>query len=323
MTYTVVTLECGARALRSIAQTPAAGDRRWLERELRRGGCAAGQIEAVVQLLTEAGLLETSGAATAPALTPEGYRVIGELQAGSWRAYATALLNLVWVEGQLSKSLRYIDRSELGPVADLRALSASAPQLGVILSWMRSVGTDMATVVLPESVLKRIHLVEGEQKTPEWVVAREAIGFRAERYSLHYERTRKAPAAILHVSAGSDRYGYDIEDRSSQSVQAIEVKGSAGADTVFYLTEHERAVAARMADNYIIHFWGEVDLRRSMSLEYDCLRTRGYPREYLDPSWLIAKGDLALTPTTWRVVGGPKSESGGDRAMTNRPTPIH
>lgn len=298
--HTIATLELGARALRQLEPGVDGWQVERLHRELRRTGCPSSQVARVVELLAEARLLHVANHHLKRIVpTDSGRRVARELQDGIWDGYVAALLNLRWARQQLSASLRFMRRQDSGLVLDTRGLRFVAPQLGVILSWARS--TELHLAHVPESVLRQVHFVDAPPSTPDWVLANESVGFRAEQYTLHYERSRKAPGSILHVSGDSDRYGYDVEDRSEHPPVAIEVKGSAHDSLAFYLSANELGVARRLGGKYLLHFWGGVDLRRHMVAEYSVLRASGYPQILVDPASMIDDGRLLIYPSSWRV----------------------
>lgn len=295
--HATITLEAAAHALKVLGLSESKWELDRAERELRRCGCPAGQIRNVVDLLLECEFIQRGRGADQLELTALGRDVGRELESGVWHGYATALLRLPAVERQLRQSMRLVKRDDRGLRAGKPSLRALAPQVAVILSWLPS--DDGETFRLPEPVLARLHLDDQPSPPAAWVLQNEAVGFRAERYTLHFERSRKSPSSILHVSADSDRYGYDVEDRSARDAVAIEVKGSTGSDVRFFLSANELETATTLGERFLIHFWGEIALRRSMQDEYQALRECGYPIVIANPGQLVADGLIMLTPNAW------------------------
>src|SRR5207245_1179231 len=109
------------------------------------------------------------------------------------------------------------------------------------------------------------------------------------------------PSHIAWVAKDSDTIGWDVEDRSVGACRRIEVKGSEGGETRFYLSENELKKAREHGESYEVQFWGESDRQASVYPELQRLKQAGYPRIYKDPATLIDKGALLSTPVRWRV----------------------
>jgi hypothetical protein len=133
---------------------------------------------------------------------------------------------------------------------------------------------------------------------------RKAIGDRAEMYSWQLERLLAVyPSTIAWVARDDATLGYDIEDRSTQPYRRIEVKGSGGRRTRFFLSDNEWRKAHDRPDSYEVHFWGGIDLNRPVSEEFQFLRTDGYPMVFTNIPALLAAGALEATPDRWSVTG--------------------
>lgn len=301
--HTISVLEAAARGVVGLQRcdgwTP---DR--VDRELRRSGCGAANLAEIRALLVNAGLLrEVSGSF---AVTRNGTTVATNLVAGSWREFAEAVLELDFLAQQLRQAMPFLERSGELLVADDR-LASVAPQLLVVLKWVNFADSGPGRVAVPTKFWETASLQQSTASRPGWVEEAQAVGHRAEQYALFYERSQKAPSLVLHVASDSDRYGYDIEDRTGEVLRAIEVKGARGRRTTFHLSSNQHAVASRMGRAYEISFWGEIDLTRDMATEYPLLRSLGYPRTYQDPIAWITSGRFETSIASWLV-----SEADGD-----------
>ena len=186
------------------------------------------------------------------------------------------------------------------PVTTARTL---APQLvGVLQRWPD-------VTVYPEIALPRVvaDVISGittvlppVAEVPKWIEDQKAVGNRAEAYSLQFESTRVPFSLLTWTSQDSDRFGYDIEDRSQQPSRLIEVKGKRDQSILFYLSENQLKRATIARNRYEVHFWGNIDLSMDPEVEYQHLRDSGYPLVIRD---IIANigVEWRLEPVEWRV----------------------
>lgn len=302
MTESVQVLEHGARALKSLAALGAEFDSMRAQREMRRAGCPAAFGDSILRTLIEARMVKAALANEALMLTDSGRAAADALVDRDWSVYAGRLLELPWLQEQLQASLSAVTVDDDGSLVVLEQVARHWPTLGVVLGWLPRVPGHTGSARLPTKWLDRLHFTPTQAEIPAWVQANADIGNRAERYSLHLERTKIAPANVLWVASESDRYGYDIEVRDGGAIRAIEVKGSSTARRQFQVTAHELRVAGRLGARYVVQFWGEIDLGSKMADEYQSLRAKGYPIEYQNPAALIEAGRLSAQTSMWQVV---------------------
>ena len=160
-------------------------------------------------------------------------------------------------------------------------LRHSAPQLlGLLRAWPDIVGPSF--VRIPSDLFALIDapwsLVPTTSRKEDY---RQAVGDRAEAYSFYLLRLESGhPNSVVWASRDDQGLGYDIEDRSGGAVHRVEVKGSQNGDVRFYLSAHEHEVAHQDPSRYEIHFWGDISLNRSPSVEFTMLRERGFPLRF-------------------------------------------
>jgi hypothetical protein len=246
-------------------------------------------------------------------LTPAGRRVVDRRRADGYRPLALALIRAGLLHDQahrLISSFRADPKDGITcRLADARAL---APQLlGLLQNWPMVRPTN-AMITIPSDLVAELTaawalLPPPSAKQAELDTRRKLIGDRAELYSWQLERLHAVePSTIAWVARDDDTLGYDIEDRSKLPHRRIEVKGSGGRRTRFYLSDNEWRKAHDWPDNYEVHFWGGIDLNRSTSEEYQVLRTDGYPTVFANVPALLKAGVIEATPDRWNVTGmGP------------------
>lgn len=156
--------------------------------------------------------------------------------------------------------------------------------------------------VLPSS---RINWADLERR-------RKAVGDRAESYSMEFERAQRVGSVgdVAWASRDDDGLGYDIEVAGTPT-RRIEVKGSSGPDVIFYLTAREHEVAARFGADYEVQFWGTVDLKTDPRVDYERLRTAGYPIRIANPLTALRGEPWAMIPDRYKVsttarIGAPE-----------------
>ena len=180
-------------------------------------------------------------------------------------------------------------------------LRRSAPQvLGLLRAWPNVVGPSQ--IIIPSSLYASLD-------TPWSLIplprpddgTKKAIGSRGEAYSYHLLRRAAKPAnTITWVALDDDSLGYDIEDWTS-GLTRIEVKSSQKGDVRFFLTENEHRVAHSNPDTYVLHFWGNINLRRDPDHEFLALRSLGFPLIYHNLAKHLADGRLQAVATKYRV----------------------
>ena len=204
-----------------------------------------------------------------------------------------------------SQVRRVIEESTLDDDGNAHArvavLRTSAPQvLGLLRAWPDVVGPSMvlipsslyATLDTPWSLIPLPRPDDGTKK---------AIGSRGEAYSYHLLRRAANPSnAITWVALDDDSLGYDIEDGTS-GLTRIEVKSSQRGEVRFFLTENEYKVAHSNPDTYVLHFWGNINLRRDPKNEFMALRRLGFPLIYRNVAEHLADGRLHAVATRFRV----------------------
>jgi hypothetical protein len=189
-------------------------------------------------------------------------------------------------------------------VSDARRVS---PQLVGLLQHWPEVRTTSSTLLVPPQLLAElaavwalIPAVTAERAESE--ARRKTIGNRAEGYSYQLERLAAVDAsAIVWVAQDDDSLGFDIEDRGVTPRRRIEVKGSSGRETRFFMSDNEWRKASDDPRSYEIHFWGGIDLNRPAADEYVALRSQGFPIVFTDLPRLIQEGVLDAFPDRWRV----------------------
>lgn len=265
---------------------------------------ARGRIppEMVLSKLAQVGLVR--GVGDLWERTERGDEVVGALLEKDWAPYSEALFRLEDVSCEATKLIRAGTNTELTWRCLLVHAQNAAPTLSAILGW-RADFRDGPALVLPLELLELVssdYLMFTARETPEWVKEREAVGHRAEAYSMRFESTRLGAARLLWVSADvGDSYGYDIEAEEEPGRRMIEVKGSRGRDVSFVFTGNERNAAQRSGAAYEIQYWGEISLDREPGAEYEYLVGRGYPRIIHDPTAALERGELVLECVAWRV----------------------
>ena len=182
-------------------------------------------------------------------------------------------------------------------------LRYSAPQLlGLLRAWPEVVGPSF--VRIPSDLFAMIDAPWSLVPSPS-DSNREEIGYRAEAYSYYFLRLEsQRPNSVVWASRDDQGLGYDIEDRSGGELHRVEVKGSQSGDLRFYLSAHEHEVAHQDPSSYEIHFWGEISLNRSPSVEFTMLRERGFPLRFEDLAAHLADDRLRAKPTMYLVTRG-------------------
>ncbi len=301
-------LEFAARAISSLR---ALGRESWSPTEFVAIGRSwtGGSVEELLDFLRCCGLVkEDFGAWT---LSNAGEEAFDALAAGDWAVYAHALLTASAFEDELLRLIEGATEEPNSLRCPLAALPRLAPRAGVLLTWDPDLreGDDL---VVPLSLLDSLLVTEvmwRADQIPPWVLDRNAVGQRAELYTLRLERSRLGPHRVRHVSREvGDGFGYDIETDAPDS-RLIEVKGSRSASLRFNLSHRELEVARADPERHLLHFWGEINLDRDPAEEYSRLRDLQYPIVITDLARAIEAGELEMHPRSWLLTARPAEGS--------------
>lgn len=303
--FTGVRVERLSLALRSIRANTSGAPLAYTKRVLRRKcGGPSDEIVKIVNLLEKLNLVRidkdsirrvSAGSAIATALNRGDYIPLGFalMRAGCFHDQARALIESGTVEADGRFKCR------------LKLARTIAPQLVGLLTWWPEVQQHPFLFLSQEMVneLSSVWALRSPaEELPSWVTQRRRVGIRAESYSVQMERSKVSnPTLIAWVSKDSDTLGWDIENRSNNPYRLIEVKGSRNDAIVFYLTENEWKKANELKPQYVVHFWGEIDLNRDEPIEYSSLRAAGYPIVIENIAEKIAQGSWKATPSQWKV----------------------
>ena len=262
---------------------------------------------AILALLKELGFIHEQGSSIW--LSRRGKRAQTLSPTNARRELCETLLGSGYLFSQVR---RVIEESSLDNDGNAHVrvaiLGRSAPQvLGLLRAWPNVVGPSM--VIIPSSLYATLD-------TPWSLIplprpddgTKKAIGSRGEAYSYHLlRRVAKPSNAITWVALDDDSRGYDIEDWTS-GLTRIEVKSSQYGEVRFFLTENEHKVAHSNPETYVLHFWGNINLRRDPDIEFLALRNLGFPLIYRNVPEHLADGRLQAVATRFRVsaLAGPE-----------------
>lgn len=298
-------LEAAGRALPSLTPGSSALPLDQVWRELRRRGTPAALAHDVVQLLDSVGLVVCDYRRANLSVTDDGRRVAARLRIGDWGPFAEALCTLEDVRRRLVSSSLELEQRGDRLLVNIRQARRRVPELAVILDWLPSPEGEFELAILPAEWLESMILIDQSEAPRDWVVRNEAVGLRAERYSLYLARSLNPSARVLWIAAETDRLGYDIELQAEGVVTAIEVKASTSKAVRFFLSDTEWSTAARLGDAYVVQFWGGVDLGAPAQNDYQRLRAEGYPIEFKNPIASIDQGSLISKPVNWEIMSNP------------------
>ena len=238
--------------------------------------------------------------------TNGGNKVTRALRRGDKTALALTLIRAGCFHDQARRLIeRATSDAQQRLLVARREAIVCAPQLVSLLEVWGEVEV-RPQIVIPSALVTELEtawaLCPPETEIPEWQRQRKAVGDRAELYSFQFERARSLDKNRIHwVSRDADDIGWDVEDRSTNPVRHIEVKGSRHRREMFFLSENEWNRASEHGNNYVVHFWGAIDLSRDVSREYAALRAEGYPVEIRNPVKAIDDGVWIATATRWRI----------------------
>ncbi len=283
--------------------------RRWPWKEASRtifrgaGGTIA-EVDDVLGQLVAIRLVEVKGETIR--VTTSGQRVAAGCVDGDLRAIGLTLIRAGCFRDQARSLI------EAGSVQDDGSLECPtafarnvASQLIGLLEWWD--GVELLPVLrIPGHLVQElgsiVALLPTDTSAPKWLDDQKTVGNRAEAYTVKWERTRASdPGLIAHVALDSDRFGWDVEDRSGSELRRIEVKGHRSPEIVFNISANEWAKARKYGQLYELQFWGEINLRVDPEVEYATLTAAGYPTCIKDLASELDSGRWVVLPTSWRV----------------------
>lgn len=295
MTVTAAAIESLGRPLRLLSVNVAWPQDR-VRREARRAGLNPEQLRRGVELGLALHALRVD--ADHLELLPDWRPAADDLSRGSWDLLAAKLLTSRLLSQQVLTLFQAATPRDQSYEVARAVAHRGAPHAALLLRWGQA--HEGHNYVLPAHLLLAHSLIEQPADAPKWVQNLQRVGRRAEQYTLLLERTARL-GSVLHVAADSDRYGYDVEVATAGLPRRIEVKGSQGSQVRFFLSKNELGAAARWTENYELHFWGEIDLQRSMDQEYVDLRRAGYPRILHGFHARLSAGEFEFQATEWSV----------------------
>lgn len=265
-------------------------------------------VPTMIAVLTHAELVTRD--TTAIRLTPAGRRIAAQQRAQGTQPLALALIRAGLLHDQAHRLIANFSADpSLGLTCRLAEARPIAPQLLGLLQQWPTVRTTGASITIPADLVAELTagwalLPPPDPDDANLAIRRKSIGNRAELYSWQLERLNAAePSDIAWVALDDDTLGYDLEDRASTPHRRIEVKGSGGRLTRFFLSDNEWRKAQQRPATYEVHFWGGIDLTRPTAEEYHALREDGYPLVFVDLPTLISSGILETVPDRWKVTG--------------------
>jgi Domain of unknown function (DUF3883) len=302
---TTVRLGRLGQALRIVPASPAVLPRDQATRAVwHTCGGTFDEVSKLLDLLTDLDLISVHGEALKR--TQSGSKILKSIRTGDLREFGLVFIRA----GCFHDQGRFL--IETGMIANdgdfvcpTKLARAVAPQLLGVLQWWTEVRV-LPSVRIPRSLVEELNtvwaLLPPAPTTPEWALERKEVGNRAEMYSVQYERTNaREPSKIIWVAQDSDELGWDIEDRSTQPVRCIEVKGRRDEEVLFFLSENEWAKAQALGPRHELHFWGGINLSREPATEYAALRAGGYPLVLRNVIERVADGSFEATAMRWRI----------------------
>lgn len=235
--------------------------------------------------------------------TRQGERITQMNANRSRQELAMMLIRRGWLHDQIRQLLSVATTDGATLVCETELAREVSPQLvGVLQVWPSVVSDDRVVVSgellvdidSPWSLIPSV--------TPAAEDARMTIGKRGEAYSFQFlRRNASRPEDVLWVAVDDETLGHDIEDRSSGRLERVEVKASVGTPVRFYLSPNEYRQAHDHGSEYIVHFWGGINLHLDPAKEFKQLRNRGYPRVFPDLAGHLSDGRLVGEPCDWLV----------------------
>ena len=261
------------------------------------------EIPMLIDILLQIGLVDLKS--NNLQLSRFGVRFANQPLVQSRIVIAKLLLQRGYFHDQLRKFMETSTVEEKYVQCRVAFLKQSAPQLlGVLKAWPGFIGPSL--VRIPSEVYTEItapwSLIPLAETNEE---SRKAVGWRAEAYSYHFLRSLSSrPTTIAWVSKDDQSLGYDIEDRSSDVMQRVEVKGSRGNEVRFLLSANEHKVAHQNPDTYAIHFWAKINLDQNPNEEFHTLVHQGYPLVFHNLATHLADNALVAVPSQYKVTEG-------------------
>ncbi|MDP9404767.1 MAG: DUF3883 domain-containing protein [Actinomycetota bacterium] len=279
----------------------------------RLAGGPIDEVATLIDVLLHAELIRRESGGIR--LTTAGKRVRTRNRADGGRPLALALVRAGLLHDQARLLLdTFPPGTDGGMSCRLPNARRTAPQLvGLLQLWPNATAGNRLEVdatVVAELTSVWALLGPPPSERAETDARRKSIGDRAEAYSYQLERLlAPSPGRIVWVAQDDDRLGYDIEDRSTDPRRRIEVKGSGGLETRFFMSDNEWRLAHEDPESYEVQFWGGIDLNRPVANEYQALRALGFPIVLRDLPSLVQAGELLAAPERWRIAATTHSNT--------------
>lgn len=259
------------------------------------------EIEVLVDVLVRSGLAQTQ--ALRIYRTRQGERITSMEQNRSRQELALVLIRRGWLHDQVQRLLPVLVQERTDLACSLEIATHKAAQLVSLLRAWPDIVTDtevrISGMLLAEldSPWSLIPATGPSSKDP-----RLAVGKRGEAYSYQYLRHHSSDhTTVLWVAADDETLGYDLEEINEINSMRIEVKASRGKPVRFILTPNEHRKAHEYGPDYMIHFWGEINLHLDPAHEYQQLLDRGYPLVFQDLPNHLRFGTLRAEPSEWLI----------------------
>ncbi len=272
-------------------------------------------VQRLVDVLIGAGLLEQRGSLAR--LSTRGRRIATQDHQHGGRLLARSLIEAGYFRNQARRLLAFGELSVGGDLVCRRAsaVDGAAQLTGVLRLWSEvTLGSHLR---VPADLVRELLATWSLQpipRSPNEEIRRE-VGDRAEAYSFRWEQDNAAdPSRVQWVALDDDSLGYDIRNTGSSPERCIEVKGSQGTNTRFFLSRNEWNVGHERGDAYEIHFWGGISLTRPRLEEYRTLRRAGYPLVFRNLGKAFDSGDLLAAPSQYLVTAAGGSDRAGNRS---------
>ena len=259
------------------------------------------EIADLLDVLTRSGLAQLQ--AKRVYRTRQGERIVQMNADRSRQELAMLLIRRGWLHDQIRQFLTVATRDATTLVCNTKLAREVSPQLVGILQIWPSLVSEVRVVVngellveidSPWSLIPSVTLAAED--------ARMTIGKRGEAYSFQFLRHNASrPEDVLWVAADDETLGHDIEDRSSGRLERVEIKASVGTPVRFHLSPNEYRQAHEHGSEYIVHFWGGINLHLDPAKEFKQLRDKGYPRVFPDLAGHLSEGRLIGEPCDWLV----------------------
>jgi hypothetical protein len=301
--FTHVRVERLLPALRAIQMQPPPGVAHWRATRTVWNQCGGpfDEVADIIDVLADIALIAERGGYLRT--TKHGRAIATQDHHTGGRGMVRALLRAGLFADQVRRLLEVGERTPDGSFTCRRSVAIeNAPQLlGALRRWPNV--TVARDVYVPAEVAKELadpwSLIRRDGYNRD---IKKVIGERAELYTyLQERRLADDPSSIRWVSRDDDDLGFDVEDLSTSPSRRIEVKGTSGALTRFYMSTHEWAVAHEEPQRYEVQFWGRIDLERQERSEFQQLRKLGYPIVFSNLETAIRDGRLCVRTEIFRL----------------------